>query len=56
MSIYLRWAWVNAHLSAAPCPLMSLRPQVPAQARFVRVETDSSPSWVGWYETQVYGN
>ena len=38
-----------------PGDVLSFRPPVPVTARFVRVETLSSPSWVGWHEIQVYG-
>jgi hypothetical protein len=42
--------------NTAPGDVLSFRPPTPVEARFVRVETLSSPSWVGWHEIQVYGN
>jgi len=38
----------------APGDVLVFRPSTPIDARYVRVETLSSPSWVGWHEIQVY--
>ena len=38
----------------APGDVLAFHPPASLEARYVRVETVSSPSWVGWYEIQVY--
>ncbi len=40
--------------STAQGDVLTFRPDVPVEARFVRVETASSPSWVAWSEIQVW--
>ncbi len=40
--------------STAQFDVLAFAPEEPVDARFVRVETVASPSWVAWWEIQVW--